>query len=57
MLGSGRVVFNEGRNIFTDWYEPIRLAENVLSWLTGMKTDDHAKKVTALNGGPGMVVK
>ena len=57
VLGSGRVVFNEGRNIFTDWYEPIRLAENVLSWLTGMKTDDHAKKVTALNGGPGMVVK
>ena len=57
VLGSGRVVFNEGRNIFTDWYEPIKLAENMLSWLTGMKTDDHAKKVTALNGGPGMVVK
>jgi len=53
VLGSGRVVFNEGLNIFTDWYEPIRLAENMLSWLTDMKTDDHAKKVTALNGGSG----
>ncbi len=57
VLGSGRVVFNEGRNIFTDWYEPIKLAENLLSWLTGMKTTDHVKKVTLLNGGPGKVVK
>jgi len=57
VLGAGRVVFNLNERSFGDWYEPKRYGDNLLSWLTGVSSKEHAAKVTELNGGPGNAVK
>ena len=51
--GKGKVIFNECFATFTDWYENKELGNQLIGWMIGCPTAEHAKKVELLNGGPG----